>query len=811
MALKKTHSQFINEITQINPNITVIGKYKSSKDHILCKCNICGNEWSPTPSKLLEGRSCPKCARVKVGLDRRNTFEDFISRLSLVNKDIEPKGEYNGADSPIECVCKKCGHIWFPTPSNLYAGKGCPKCSRVYRRTKEDFYIEMSDLHPAIKILGEYEGTKNHIECECTVCGYIWQPIAESLLRGVGCPQCTRMRINPIKVMTKKQIIVDNMRRKTLTKAQYFEARLHDDYPNIILNTSYIKSNSRVSCSCTICGYQWEPFPNNLLKNGCPQCANRRKTNSFFVAEIANLNMGIELLSEYTGAHNPIDCKCLVCGHKWSPTAHSLLQGHGCPQCANNNTSQRLRKTHSQFVKELEQINPDIEVIGTYSLNNVNIDCLCRNCNYRWSPLPSDILLGKGCPKCNGRRGTSFIEQLIFVAFAEELGYEKVINRDKNAIGYELDIFIPTLKLAIEPGSWKWHKNSTQRDELKRNLCADSGIRLITIYDSYSGTQILSPDDDYYTYSFDLGTESGYLTIKTLLENLFEQYDIDNAALKENFSDYVLLAKRNARRRNTNDFIKQVHEINPAIEVLGEFTRVHDKIECKCSVCGYVWETEPSGLLGGAGCPRCGGSYKKTHEEFLEQLESINPNVIVLEQYTNDSTNIRCECRLCGHQWSPSPSSLIQKHGCPKCAKIKASQKRRKTHSQFVEELEQINPHIQINGTYKNARTKIQCKCLICGYEWETIPDSLLRGTGCKKCALRKSSILNSKSHNCFIKQLSEVNNNIEVVGSYKNSKTKILCRCLKCGYEWNAYPSNLLRGHGCRKCADVHKKEKRY
>lgn len=42
---------------------------------------------------------------------------------------------------------------------------------------------------------------------------------------------------------------------------------------------------------------------------------------------------------------------------------------------------------------------------------------------------------------------------------------------------------------------------------------------------------------------------------------------------------------------------------------------------------------------------------------------------------------------------------------------------------------------------------------------------------------------------------------NIKVIGQYKNRRTKVLVSCA-CGYEWEANPEPLAKGHGCPVCA---------
>ena len=58
------------------------------------------------------------------------------------------------------------------------------------------------------------------------------------------------------------------------------------------------------------------------------------------------------------------------------------------------------------------------------------------------------------------------------------------------------------------------------------------------------------------------------------------------------------------------------------------------------------------------------------------------------------------------------------------------------------------------------------------------------------------------KTHEQFISEISEINCNIEILGEYKNTNTKIKYQCKLCGYIGESTPHNLLRGVNCYKCA---------
>lgn len=187
---------------------------------------------------------------------------------------------------------------------------------------------------------------------------------------------------------------------------------------------------------------------------------------------------------------------------------------------------------------------------------------------------------------------------------------------------------------------------------------------------------------------------------------------------------------------------------------------------------------------------------KKTHEEFMRDFEEKQPenfkNIEILGEYVNNRTKIKFRCRVDGYIGEVAPDHLLTGTGCPRC-----SGKERYTTKSFKEKIKEINPYVEVIGEYINNYTKIKCRCLIDGYEWETAPSNLLSGCGCPICG--KSLKLTTES---FKEKLKKINPNIEVIGEYVNNRTKIKCRCLIDGYEWEATPSNLLCGAGCPRCA---------
>ena len=127
---------------------------------------------------------------------------------------------------------------------------------------------------------------------------------------------------------------------------------------------------------------------------------------------------------------------------------------------------------------------------------------------------------------------------------------------------------------------------------------------------------------------------------------------------------------------------------------------------------------------------------------------------------------------------------------------------RKKTHTEFIEELKIVNPEITVIGKYVNSRTKIEVKHT-CGFEWNPIPNSLLKGTSCPKCSRIKASNKRTKTTKQFIEELKVINPEIIVIGKYINTQTKIEVQHI-CGYKWNPIPNSLIQGTYCPKCSKI-------
>lgn len=126
---------------------------------------------------------------------------------------------------------------------------------------------------------------------------------------------------------------------------------------------------------------------------------------------------------------------------------------------------------------------------------------------------------------------------------------------------------------------------------------------------------------------------------------------------------------------------------------------------------------------------------KKTHEEYVEQVAKINPNIEVLETYLGYDNKIKHKCKIDGHIWDAFPNNILRGKGCPMCKSRKISRNQAKTHDEYILELNKRRNNVIVIGTYINNKTKILHRCTICDHEWMATPDKILSHSLCPVCA----------------------------------------------------------------------------
>lgn len=230
----------------------------------------------------------------------------------------------------------------------------------------------------------------------------------------------------------------------------------------------------------------------------------RKLTHEEFMEKFNTKNThakDIEILGTYKGALNKIKCRCKVCGYKWETTPNDLQKGHGCAKCGDKRMSQKLTRTHEEFMERLHQVNPNIEILGTYITSTTKIKVRCKIDGYEWEVKPTKLLNESGCPKCKITKGEKRIAQYLDdlgIAYIYNMGYFKDLVGVNGRL-LRPDFIIPSMKIWIEydgiqhfePVNFKGAMNeqqiqelfeyTQQNDQIKNQYAKDNNWTLIRI------------------------------------------------------------------------------------------------------------------------------------------------------------------------------------------------------------------------------------------------------------------------------------------------------------------------------------------
>ena len=115
------------------------------------------------------------------------------------------------------------------------------------------------------------------------------------------------------------------------------------------------------------------------------------------------------------------------------------------------------------------------------------------------------------------------------------------------------------------------------------------------------------------------------------------------------------------------EYTDKLNEICPTIKCIGGYTNATSPALHKCLVDEYEWETCPSYIISGSRCPKCRNRLHKSHEEFVVAIHDINPEIELIGEFVNMKTPIKAKCLKDGNVWDAHPGSLINGGGCPLC------------------------------------------------------------------------------------------------------------------------------------------------
>lgn len=381
-----------------------------------------------------------------------------------------------------------CGHRFQQTPKCHLKGQGCPVCGKKYaatytknnwkgflKSTEERF----GNRYSFPNIEDEYENSHSKITIVCNICKHKFAKIACDFI-------CSKTGGCWCRETEKETITYDELQKKI----EGFEIEYFESEKNI--------KKDKVTTICKICGEKTDKKIQRILKGkyGCKTCESRKSglEKRLSIDEVKQRMTekypSIEVdYSTYDGTMRPMKCTCKNCGYEFKrkPNAffNNSLKGESCPKCNKIRISKERTKTTEQFKEDVVETYGDGKyvVLSEYTASSEKVDIRCVECGRTFSIEANSFLQGHGCPyhNCN-----SSIKEKEIADFIRSLGYE-VYNNDRRILnGYELDIYVPSKKIAFEFDGIFWHNENNKTNDYhinKTEECEKNGVRLVHVFE----------------------------------------------------------------------------------------------------------------------------------------------------------------------------------------------------------------------------------------------------------------------------------------------------------------------------------------
>ena len=267
--------------------------------------------------------------------------------------------------------------------------------------------------------------------------------------------------------------------------------------------------------------------------------------------------------------------------------------------------------------------------------------------------------------------------------------------------------------------------------------------------------------------------------------------------------------KRSALKHNKM-FKAQFYKVAGQDYILvGDYKDSRQRIIVLHVKCGCLYKVFPENFLHGRKCPYCASikrsSLKTSESQFKTKVQKIgNGNFVPLQEYKGAMSKILMLHQICGHAYYVTPNNFFNGKGCPYCSRKKANQKLRNAGKRrFSKMVAMLSKKYEVTGKYIDYNSVMQCRCLKCGFTWQTKAKKIMRNHGCPKCAIDKNTQRKRHNSDWFKKEIKRTTGNeYKLVSAYKTFNEKVKLMHLPCGHIYSVTPNKFIYGRRCPYCS---------
>lgn len=456
--------------------------------------------------------------------------------------------------------------------------------------------------------------------------------------------------------------------------------------------------------------------------------------------------------------------------HEWQASVYNRCKnGSDCPYCSGREVlsgSNDLQTVFPHLAEEWNfEKNAPLLPSQLTSKSNKRVWWKCKRCGYEWQAAPNNRAANShftGCPKCTKEAHTSFPEQAIYYFISKH--YADAVNGfSSDFLGrMELDIFIPSLKIAIEYDGAAWHSTNVvkKREQAKYSSCRENEIYLIRIREE-AGNNTTEDCDLVISSRKNAAIEDIRKVLKELSLIIPMKDDFDIMSAEPQIRSNYLGRTKEKSLANLYPDIAQYWNYDRNQEITPDNVTSNSNFSAwwKCKH-GHEWRALVSNMVRNHakhknqstnGCPYCSGKKVIPGETDLKTLSPM-----LSEQWNYERNNDLCpetfsahsnkkvwwRCHL-GHEWVTTINSRYSGgYGCPYCAdrRILPGYNDLATRCPHLIEEWNFSKNAQIDPTKigSKSKEKVWWKCTFCGHEWLTSVAVRTRGSKCPNCSKSK-------------------------------------------------------------------------
>jgi hypothetical protein len=416
-----------------------------------------------------------------------------------LNENLMPTDVTQGSNRKIWWL-GKCNHEWDSIISSRVTGAGCPYCSgtKVLKgfndlqsqnvKLAQQWHTELNTSLLPEEVLAT-SSTKRWWQDEYN---HEWQASPRSRhVENTNCPYCTNQKLlvgfNDLATKypdiaaqwhsTKNDgLLPSNVTAQSVKKYWWQDQYGHEWYTRVLDRTTKGQN-------CSICANQTVLLGFNDLATTHPSLAlewHPVKNGQVFSTEV---NAGSHKKAWWLGS----------CSHSWETTIENRARnGLGCPICANQTILagfNDLATTHPQLLTEWhptknKTLKPHMIAAGS-SARKVWWLCPLDH-TYAMKPNTRSSKQQGGCPTCARKRYVSNPELELY-AFMTSLGFDVEQSNRTLLRGKEIDLYVPSRRLAVEFNGLYWHSEAQGKDKryhkAKYEAALAAGIQLVQIWE----------------------------------------------------------------------------------------------------------------------------------------------------------------------------------------------------------------------------------------------------------------------------------------------------------------------------------------